>query len=106
MINWLQKWFNEQIDGNWEHEAVLKIETIDNPGWSLEVNLVQGSIPSTEWKLFEVSDDNWVGYKFEDNTFHASGDPNKLSLLIGMFKELVEKSFIEDDFIKKGILEK
>jgi hypothetical protein len=35
----LQNWFSSQCDGDWEHNFGFTIETIDNPGWSLEVDL-------------------------------------------------------------------
>lgn len=32
-------WYALHCDGDWEHQSGLKIGTLDNPGWSLEVNL-------------------------------------------------------------------
>lgn len=34
IFEWLQKWYKSQCDGDWEHEYGIKIETVDNPGWS------------------------------------------------------------------------
>ncbi len=99
MINWLQKWFKDQTDGNWEHEVIIKIESIDNPGWSIEIDLMKSDIIPIEWRLFEISDDNWLGYKFEDNIFYIAGDANKLDLSIRVFQEFIEKGSIEENFI-------
>jgi hypothetical protein len=35
----LQEWYASQCDGNWEHRYGVKIGTIDNPGWSLCIDL-------------------------------------------------------------------
>ncbi len=102
MIDWLQNWFEEQCDGNWEHEYSIRIETIDNPGWSIEIDLpeqINEITVSQKWKLFELSDDNWLGYKIENNIFFASGDPKKLDLMILIFKEFIKKKNIEDKLI-------
>lgn len=35
----LAKWFVEQCNGDWEHSYGIKIHTISNPGWFVEVDL-------------------------------------------------------------------
>jgi Immunity protein 53 len=39
LIIWLQKWYQSQCNGDWEHSYGITIQTLDNPGWSLFVNL-------------------------------------------------------------------
>jgi len=39
MIEWLQKWYADHCDGDWEHEYGIVIETLDNPGWSIVIDL-------------------------------------------------------------------
>jgi len=36
----LQKWYFAQCDGDWEHSYGVRIDTVDNPGWTLEIDLV------------------------------------------------------------------
>jgi hypothetical protein len=31
-LQWLQKWFESQCDGDWEHEFGITFKTVDNPG--------------------------------------------------------------------------
>jgi len=62
----LQRWYVAQCDGDWEHRYGLTIETLDNPGWRLQVELVgtelealadaSGSIErsSTDWLVWQV----------------------------------------------------
>jgi hypothetical protein len=38
-LAWLQGWYAEQCDGDWEHDESVSIGTLDNPGWRLRVNL-------------------------------------------------------------------
>jgi hypothetical protein len=102
MIDWLQNWFEGQCDGSWEHEYSIRIETIDNPGWNIEIDLpseMNNIVASQEWKLFELSDDNWIGYKIENNIFSASGDSKKLNLMLLIFKNFIENKNFDDTII-------
>jgi len=36
-LSWLQQWYSAQCDGEWEHGSGITIETLDNPGWSVEI---------------------------------------------------------------------
>jgi len=38
-LTWLQAWYPVQCDGDWEHEFGVRVETLDNPGWSLRIDL-------------------------------------------------------------------
>lgn len=48
LLNWLMNWYNTQCDGNWEHDYGILIETTDNPGWSIEINLQNTSVNDLE----------------------------------------------------------
>jgi Immunity protein 53 len=38
-ISWLEDWYETQCDGDWEHQHGLKIDTLDNPGWQVQIDL-------------------------------------------------------------------
>jgi len=105
MINWIQNWYNEQCDGNWEHDHVIKIESLDNPGWNVEIdfNYTDTKMDDSAWNLYEISESNWIGYSIKDNVFSSSGDPSKLDLILNIFKEIVQKNNLIDEFINSNI---
>ncbi len=35
----INKWFEEQCNGDWEHIYGIKIYTLDNPGWAVKIDL-------------------------------------------------------------------
>ena len=41
MIDWLQNWYCSNCDGGWEHSYGIKIQTLDNPGWHVEIDLME-----------------------------------------------------------------
>jgi hypothetical protein len=87
----LQHWYHSQCDGTWEHASGVLIETLDNPGWSVEVDLRGTKLarrpfapinrlaptkgPATEWLVCSVT----------DGQFQAFGGPDKLAEMIAIF---------------------
>ncbi len=95
MIDWLQNWYAGQCDGDWEHEFGIKIETIDNPGWSITIDLTgtkleRLTIPHT---LIEKSEDDWMG-SITDNVFKGIGSPQKFNSILAVFKEIWSSNVI------------
>lgn len=90
-VDWLMTWYRSQCDGDWEHQNGVRIETLDNPGWSLEadiaeVDLEHKVLPST---LIERSDDDWVLVEVKDGLFRADGGPCNLREMIEIFAAFV-----------------
>ena len=50
----LQAWYIAQCDGAWEHTYGIKIETLDNPGWMLRVDLVETELAGRAFDRVEV----------------------------------------------------
>ena len=40
----LQDWYQQECDGNWEHQYGIKIDTLDNHGWYVAIDLVETSL--------------------------------------------------------------
>lgn len=39
VLDWFSQWYDAQCDGDWEHGFGASIGAIDNPGWSLKIDL-------------------------------------------------------------------
>jgi len=35
----IEKWYRSRCDGDWEHHWDASIETLDNPGWRIQLDL-------------------------------------------------------------------
>ena len=101
MIEWLQDWYEKQCDGDWEHGYGIRIETIDNPGWSVEIDLndTEFSISDFQYELFEKSESDWVGFEVNENVFTGVGDPLKLNIIISVFKEVILKKRLDTELL-------
>jgi hypothetical protein len=38
-LSGLQDWYARQCDGDWEHQFGISIESLDNPGWPIRIDL-------------------------------------------------------------------
>lgn len=93
-IQWLEEWYSNNCNGDWEHDYGITITTIDNPGWDITIDLADTifDLPNEDWKLIKESESSWYGYKVTNNVFNASGDPKRLNFLIQLFKRKIEVS--------------
>lgn len=91
-FEWLQNWYKSQCNGDWEHQFGVQINTLDNPGWDIKIDIYNTEIEGLEieFKSFEKSEYDWYGIKADKYVFEAFGDPAKLEFLILKFKEAVE----------------
>jgi Immunity protein 53 len=83
----LQRWYAAQCDGLWEHSYGVKIDTLDNPGWTLRVDL-RGT-PLQEQVFVALSDgmegEEWISCRVKDGQFEGAGGPHMLSRLARIF---------------------
>ena len=91
-IESLMAWYRSQCDGEWEHQHGVRIGTLDNPGWSLDVDLSETphagkSLPQ---KMIQRSEDDWAFVEVKDDVFRARGGPGNLSELLEIFAAFVE----------------
>jgi hypothetical protein len=107
IYNWIQSWYLRNCDGDWEHQFGIVIETLDNPGWSVTVDLEMTALDgktidlicrgvSEEESLGGSSGDiDWLVCKTENNKFIGYGGPRNLARIIQEFKIFSEKHEVE-----------
>lgn len=85
----LQAWYKRQCNGDWEHTYGVSVGTLDNPGWSLTVDLtgtdLEGRGLETVIRGVEEETDNWIHCKVEANQFLGFGGPENLGELMEVF---------------------
>jgi hypothetical protein len=93
ILTWLQNWYQAECNEDWEHAYGVKMETNDNPGWKIQIDLKETDLEKLEIRqvLVKKSDNDWYSFKIEEATFYGCGDPMKLELLLWTFRDIVEK---------------
>jgi Immunity protein 53 len=83
----LQHWYSSQCNGEWEHSFGITIGTLDNPGWTVEIDL-DGTFLK-ELPFAEISrsgsDDCWIRCWREGLKFKGVGDTKRLEEILGVF---------------------
>jgi hypothetical protein len=99
-IAWLEQWYSEQCNDLWEHQYGITIQTLDNPGWSVKVDLTGTAISGVTMK--EVGQlaginhggihgkQDWPHCRVEANCFVGAGGPLSLASICDAFRALVE----------------
>lgn len=89
----LQHWYLSECNGDWEHSFGVKIDTLDNPGWILKVDLSE-----TKWENLKVarvierrSESDWVQYEVEAKQFVSCGGPLNLREMVDKFFTMIER---------------
>jgi hypothetical protein len=88
----LQRWYVQQCNDEWEHSYGVRIDTLDNPGWTFVVDLVDTAHASTtrDWSRVERSEHDWVHWRVHEDRFEAACGPTNLNEAILAFLDLVE----------------
>jgi hypothetical protein len=83
----LQQWYQAHCDGEWEHANGVEIGTLDNPGWSVRIDLVATPLAKqafTEIKRLE-NDTNWIRCCVREGKFEGHGGPFMLEEILRIF---------------------
>jgi hypothetical protein len=89
-LEFLQNWYTSNCDGDWEHNYGIKIETIDNPGWNITIDLDETEFQHLVFdEKVEQDDANWYYISIKEGKLNAVGDPNKLIFLIEKVKTIL-----------------
>ena len=94
----LQAWYSRQCDGTWEHSSGIIIETCDNPGWWVKVDLAGTDLFGRKFSgIAEGVDRNnfalgprWLSCRIEGETWHGAGDETQLERILQCLLEWAE----------------
>ena len=91
-IEWLQHWFHSYCNGDWEHDEGIQLQTLDNPGWTLTVNLESTSLENRPFLRIQHdrNEDDWVRCWVESHRFEGRCGPCNLVELLEMFRTWAE----------------
>ena len=98
MLTRLQQWYARQCDGEWEHSLGFLIESCDNPGWWVKVNLKGTKLHDASFSRIAENVDaahhaqgpRWLECRIENDTWHGAGDETKLERILELFLDWAE----------------
>lgn len=80
-------WYDSQSVNDWHEDHGIKIDTLDNPGWSFKIDLDGTYLHEKEFQEIhlERSDDDWISARRSGDVFEAFGGPKNLNEMIEVF---------------------
>jgi hypothetical protein len=91
MIHWLEEWYYSNCDNDWEHTYGISIGTLDNPGWTVEIDLKGTPLENLDFDAVDIERtmNNWIVCSVANNQFVAQGGPQNLSEILDIFHAIV-----------------
>jgi len=92
LLEWLTGWYASNCNRDWEHTYGISIGTLDNPGWSMIIDLTDTPLEGRQLTEISMSnsDNDWYRISSTGEQFAGYGDEKKLNVLIGKFKAFAE----------------
>ena len=89
ILKWLENWYSENCDGDWEHSKSVSIVTLDNPGWAVDIYLEGTWLENKDFQILDIERTNadWVYSSVSNNIFKGRGGSNNLEELLIIFQE-------------------
>lgn len=89
MLEWIQKWYASNCDGDWEHIYGIDIYTLDNPGWEVDIELINTDLEFVHFETIQkyINENDWIYCTVVDGVFEGSGSADKLEEILKIFKE-------------------
>ncbi|MDC2889329.1 immunity 53 family protein [Psychrosphaera algicola] len=83
----LMLWYSNNCNDDWEHSYGVKIDTIDNPGWSLQVDLNGTVLERAPFSDIEIerTEHDWIHCSKNNNQFIAVGGAKNLEEMLSIF---------------------
>jgi Immunity protein 53 len=83
----LEAWYASQCDGDWEHSFGIAIETLDNPGWAVRIDLAETPLADRPFERVRIdrSPNDWLRCSVEAEVFKGSGGPGNLHEILDIF---------------------
>jgi Immunity protein 53 len=83
----LQDWYERHCNGEWEHRYGVIIETLDNPGWRLRVELSDTPLAGEPFDDVreDASERVWLHCSKRSDVFEGACGPRQLERVIEVF---------------------
>jgi len=89
----LQEWYARQCNGEWEHSAGVSIQSCDNPGWWVKINLVGTPLRGRAFTSITEGVDSqnfplapvWFACSVKGDVWHGAGDEGQLERILQVF---------------------
>lgn len=93
-IEIIQNFYKNNCNGDWEHQFGITIETIDNPGWSIVIDLEGTKLSQLEIEKIKIDRNpaDWIWHWAEEGKLHLAGGAQNLDEMLNIAAEILNSS--------------
>lgn len=102
-VTWLMQWYLAECNDDWEHSYGVKIDTLDNPGWTIKIDLRETAFAGRQFQRVEQGEPardleewrtlgSWLVADVYGDTFNVACGPLDLNAAIQVFRDWVEST--------------
>jgi hypothetical protein len=93
-VDFLQSWYQAQVNGEWELAHGVTIETLDSPAWMVTIDLAGTTLDGRPMIAVqnEHSASDWLLCEVDHNQFCGQGDSQKLFAILEIFQRWASDS--------------
>jgi elongation factor P hydroxylase len=104
LIENLQKWYMINCNPTWETSFGIVLDTLDNPGWFVKINLSDTILDDHEFEPIKIdkSEHDWIFCKIKENIFDIACGPLNLKDGLQIFFDW-QDSIISTNQSKKAL---
>jgi Immunity protein 53 len=87
MINEIENWYLSNCNEDWEHQNGVSTESLDNPGWRVEIDLVNTKLEKITFQTTEKEEPEQGGLyvRLKIKKFIGAGGPKELNKVLKVF---------------------
>ena len=91
-LEWLQRWYLAQCNGEWERVRGVTMETLETPGWFVTIDVAETKWEGSAFATMHVerSKTDWLHCTVVEGQFRGEGDAGKLEAILAVFRNWVE----------------
>ena len=86
-VSRLCSWYERQCTNDWHEDHGIRIDTLDNPGWSLKIDLKGTPLYERNFQEIQIerSQHDWILARKNGDIFESFGGPMALDEMIKIF---------------------
>ncbi|MBA3697482.1 MAG: immunity 53 family protein [Planctomycetes bacterium] len=90
----LERWFMANCDGDWEHGSGITISTLDNPGWTIDINVEETTLAGRVSEISKVdrTETDWLHSSCDGTVFKLRCGPGNLEEALQLFLDMAERT--------------
>lgn len=93
-LKFLTDWFVQRCDGEWEHDTGIRIATLDNPGWAIDIRIAETDLEgvTVDWVRADLTENRWLHWRSTGIMFEARCGAGDLEWALEAFREFASSS--------------